>query len=110
MTKNEALKAAIDGKKIFHPEILRPIHFDGNGFVCSEGHDMFMTTFSDDDDWGIYIETVDFFAAWQAYEEGKTIQWGPMRFSKKNEKSASSWAFPRDSIRGKWIILEDEND
>ena len=56
-----------------------------------------------------YIEkvsqTVSFATAWKAYEEGKTIQWGAMRFSKQHEHGG--WPIPRESIRGQWIILED---
>ena len=112
MTKNEALKAAIDGKKVrcLGWQTEEKLLFDGKQFVFinSDGEsDRVYDCLNYSDDWQIVPEFVDFAEAWKAYEDGKTIKSIPC--------DAEYWvtdgivdAFTSEQIRGKWLILEDE--
>lgn len=118
LTKNEALKAAIDGNKIKceswlnknkyiewqkHRFVVRVFGYDDQQDACDS------IALYNNDDWEIILETVDFSTAWQAYEEGKTIR----SLEGDSEYFLSEGivdAFTTQQIRGKWIIWEDNND
>lgn len=111
MTKNEALKAAIDGKKIrlphFHKQEYVVWHETCFAFHYENGH-LEKATFclERNDNWEIVPEYVDFAEAWKAYENGKAIQ---STSSGEKYQNKQYGAFIRvDAIRGKWLILEDE--
>ena len=124
MTKNEALKAAIDGKKIRcleWPNQNGYAIWNGEQFVyfmsnksiycvcdCEFSMPGFIT-------WEIVPEYVDFAEAWKAYDAGKTIKsefWGSCDVITKNKEpirdSIYRWCFTPAEIRGKWLILEDK--
>ena len=114
MTKNEALKAAIDGKKVrlphFHQQEYVVWHETCFAFHYENGH-LEKATFclERNDNWEIVSEYVDFAEAWKAYEAGKTIK----AKSGCTYTSADTCGFAKitmiiDDIRGKWLILEDE--
>lgn len=112
MTKSEALKAAIDGKKVRNTNWSQPdldrIWFNGKQFMFGhEGCELLLDGASDyDTGWEIVPEYVDFATALKAYEAGKTI---------RSEKSGTTYphrnkllrSFDLTDIRGKWLILED---
>ena len=117
MTKNEALKAAIDGKKVkYHGWVGDEcLYFRECGFVFKDKKDrefindkiMCILSGYNDGEWEIVPEYVDFATAWKAYEEGKTIQ---STSSGEKYQNKQCGAFIRiDSIRGKWLILEDNS-
>ena len=116
MTKNEALKAAIDGKKIKCLQWGNQnayVFWSGQNFyhVSNVNGDTDKATvqigFEQFNDWEIVTEYVDFATAWKAYEEGKTIQ---STSSGEKYQNKQCGAFIRiDSIRGKWLILEDNS-
>ena len=110
MTKNEALKAAIDGKKVKHKNWERSyVYWNNCCFTaCYDSHDnhIFMPSSAPLDGWQILPELVSFDEAWKAYEQGKHIVSIP--------GDAEYWdtdgivdAFTSDQIRGKWEILDD---
>lgn len=125
MTKNEALKAAIDGK-----QVKAPLWDDGIYLVWESGTfkiyssylkggaSIYGSRFSEnpvchavDDGWQIVPKYVDFAEAWKAYESGKTIKC--VHYSQQYKKSwftcpAKPCTFTENEIRGKWLILEDE--
>ena len=113
MTKNEALKASIDGKKVRNINWLQPnldrIWFNGKQFMFGhEGCELFLDGASDyDTGWEIVPEYVDFAEAWNAYEEGKCVKsiTGYV-YSLKDESNIDGLLIKE--IRGKWLILEDE--
>lgn len=115
MNKNEALKAAIDGKKIRPLDGCRVeyICFDrqSNRFLLKWTGESAVDTFNGDgwniSDWEIVSEYVDFATAWKAYEVGKIIKGESGKEYQRNEHE-HHWRFSTDDIRGKWIILEDE--
>ena len=121
MTRNEALKAAIDGKKVRLIEWGKNqyLYFDSlrARFYYFDGNEEFATNSMAATDirnphgtWQIVPEYVDFAEAWKAYEEGKTIQSAVSydKYNKKQEQSICFMRFCRKEIRGKWLILEDE--
>lgn len=117
MKKNEALKAAIDGKKVSHKS------WDSNFYITWDGS-LFRTEVGEiyyfkhacDSEWQIVPEYVDFAEAWNAYEKGKKIL--PQRWVKDRKDSdyyqksltltELDRVFTDRDIRGKWLILEDE--
>ena len=123
MSKNEALKAAIDGKKVRNSAFTFSdsyVKWNGTRFVFNGGGgDTSMTEIPYDtvlvfeNHWEIVPEYVDFAEAWKAYENGKGLRsctdghdWikeAETEFGRSNMKS-----FSRNNIRGKWLILEDK--
>ena len=117
MTKNEALKAAIDGKKIRNKCWTTPqdvyIFWDGNKFLFADGFHFQEENMQSriHDGWQIVPEYVDFATAWKAYEEWpdrKTIQDEFGKKYKKIQNGCNFNFFGETAIRGKWLILEDE--
>lgn len=118
MTKNEALKAAIDGKTVRKGSWsgIANLTYGKDGFVLidSDGNKapeetifrLFRTTMSGD--WEIVPNQVDFATAWKAYENGKTVQDMFTDLYNKKEERCRFVNFDSKSIRGKWLILEDE--
>ena len=114
MTKNEALKAAIDGKKIrnklWGSSALDFIWFDGRQFLYGHRHQGCFVpakcAMDSEEDWEIVPEYVDFAEAWKAYESGKAIQ-STISGAKYKQNRIGGQMFITD-IRGKWLILEDE--
>ena len=109
MTKNEALKAAIDGKKIQHNEWANDFYFyfDGNKFCTNSGADFFPSKANKDNVWQIVPEYVSFTEAWKAFENGKIVQ-STQTGNKKKKSDNILQKFDEHEIRGKWLILEDE--
>ena len=122
MTKNEALKAAIDGKKVKceswlnknkyiewqkHRFVVRAFGCDNQQDACDS------ISLYNNDDWQIVYETVDFATAWQAYERGETIQSCVSGRKHKIEslsligESGNMMFMLIHDIRGEWLILED---
>ena len=123
MTRNEALKAAIDGKKVRLIEWGKNqyLYFDSlrARFYYFDGNEEFATNSMAATDirnphgtWQIVPEYVDFAEAWKAYEAGKKIQpeafVNKKAFIKKNFELNFDNSFKESYIRGKWLILEDE--
>lgn len=112
MTRLEAFKRAIDGEKvapIIDVKTFKYIYFDDNScsFKILWKHGMAEAADDswDDRDWEIVANKVDFNTAWKAYEEGYTIKSEKgYRFNKSQEKSLIYMMFPREEIRGEWII------
>ena len=113
MTKNEALKAAIDGGKV-KPELtnlLAYVTFEEKSMTFfahwkDGGKCKFLCNSYKNATWQILPELVSFDEAWKAYESGKTIKSIP--------GDAEHWltdgivdAFTSDQIRGKWQIIDD---
>lgn len=120
MTKNEALKAAIDGKKI------KCLQWGNqNAYVFWSGQNFYHVSKVDGytgeatvqigleqfNDWEIVPEYVDFATEWKAYEEGKMIKCCHYGQSYKkglhDRCPANPIKFSTSEIRGKWLILED---
>lgn len=112
MTKNEALKAAIDGKKIVHPSFCDDsyVYFNGRQFMrsCINPKDDFAIgdSMHPTDGYEIVIEYVGFAEAWEAYEEGKEVKSNSSNWHKRWEHEDTSVLL--SDIRGKWLILEDK--
>lgn len=113
MTKNEALKAAIDGKKVTNRNLREGdyVYWEDNCFMFYSArlneHSRAESSLTLVDGWELVPEYVDFATAWKAYEAGKTIKSIPC--------DAEYWvtdgivdAFTSEQIRGKWLVLEDE--
>jgi len=106
MTKTEALKAAIDGERVY---ILGKndsvyVYWDGHRFLSHDDFDERYTFFDLADyngEWRIVPKTVDFATAWKAYEEGKTIQ-DDEGFTYNEDDDPE---FTSAAIRGPWLIL-----
>ena len=116
MTKTEALKAAIDGKKIRCDEWVNQqayVFWRENCFIHKSeinGNSEQATaqiTYPGFVTWQIVPEYVDFAEAWKAYENGKTIQDMFTHLYNKKEERCRFVDFDSKSIRGKWLILED---
>lgn len=115
MTKNEALKAAIDGKKVRRSTWNEKeyIQFYGGRFVDEDGREITDFSWADSNKWQIVPEYVDFATAFKAYEEGKAIQsvdgdqLGEISVYHKSEKKYFGLCVDAWEIRGKWIILDD---
>ena len=116
MTKIEALKAAIDGKKVSHRSWDSKFYviWDGSIFKTEAGEPYYFKH-SCNVDWFILPELVSFNEAWKAYEEGKAIKsvkWSSVNFIKKEVCNEKGWAFDPDftlaahEIRGDWQILD----
>ena len=115
MTKNEALKAAIDGKKVTFAKKSNVvyIYWDGMQFMS---HDSFGSRPADfklrayeNQDWQIVPEFVDFAEAWKAYDNGKRIRSVASECEWLKSTVGSAYhSFSTTEIRGKWLILEDE--
>lgn len=121
MTKNEALKAAIDGKRVRcleWPNQNGYVKWNGEQFVyfmsnkssycvcdCEFSMPGFIT-------WEIVPECVDFAEAWKAYENGNKVESVFSRIKFKinisNKGNRPQHYFSDREIRGKWLILEDE--
>ncbi len=112
MTKNEALKAAIDGKKIRNKYWIPQdvyIFWDGNGFVFTDGNHFHPEKMQSriNDGWQIAPEYVDFATALKAYRNSATIKSiTGEKYSLKREDE--SLCVNLKEIEGKWLILEDE--
>lgn len=109
MTKNEALKAAIDGKRISHKswDSKFYITWDGSLFRTENGETYYFNH-ACLIDWQIVPDTVDFATAWKAWDrERKTIKSLSSQnvFNKGSNKCSA--IFDAQEIRGQWIILED---
>jgi hypothetical protein len=114
MNKNEALKAAIDGKKIIPKDwnwIGDYIYWNDYKFLFhhANGKEEEIQFVFNNNDWEIVPEYVDFFTAWQAYEEGYRIKHGLLIWCKKYEAddkyNSSIGIFSREQIRSKeWLI------
>lgn len=119
MTKNEALKAAIDGKK------LTSVFWNGSYFAWDENKMEFFGVQSSgkinptwnikeianisSSDWEIVPEYVDFAEAWKAYEDGKRIRSVASECEWLKSTVGSAYhSFSTTEIRGKWLILEDK--
>ena len=114
MTKNEALKAAIDGKKIrlphFHQQEYVVWHETCFAFHYENGH-LEKATFclERNDNWEIVPEYVDFAEAWKAYDNGKRIRSVASECEwLKSTVGLDYHSFSTTEIRGKWLILEDK--
>ena len=107
MTKNEALKATIEGKKVrvktWQEDDVVHFMLDRIGMSVRA----FMDEKIPEANYEIVPEYVDFATAWKAYEAGKIIKGESGKEYQRNEHE-HHWRFSTDDIRGKWIILEDE--
>ena len=114
MTKNEALKEVIDGKKVRNTNWSQPnldrIWFNGKQFMFGhEGCELLLDCASDyDTGWEIVPEYVDFAMAWKAYQKEKVIQ-SVQTGNKKNKSCGILQKFDEFEISGKWLILEDNS-
>ena len=117
MTRNEALKAAIDGKKVKLIEWGKNqyLYFDSlrARFYYFDGNEEFATFSMAETDirnphgtWQIVPEYVDFAEAWKAYQKEKVIQ-SVQTGNKKNKSCGILQKFDEFEISGKWLILED---
>ena len=104
MTKTEALKAAIDGKKV--SVNIFAIKWNGKYFSDDDGLEYCIATLPDNG-WQIVPEYVDFAEAWKAYEKGRVIQ-AAQTGNKKKKLLGLVQMFDEFEIRNKWLILEDE--
>ena len=117
MTKTEALKAAIDGKKIRCDEWVNQqayVFWRENCFIHKSeinGNSERATaqiTYPSFVTWKIVHEYVDFAEAWKAYEQGKRIRsvQSGCTYDKKGEMFTII-IITTVEIRGQWIVLED---
>ena len=111
MTKNEALKAAIDGKKVRNTRWSQPeidsIWFDGRNFRFGNNRVSLVVGSALDYEygWQIVPEYVDFSEAWDAYEAGKAIQAQNSGIT-YHQRNKFLQGFIISDVRGKWLILE----
>ena len=108
MTKTEALKAALDGKKISHKswDSKFYITWDGSLFRTEVG-EIYYFNHACDSEWQIVTEPVDFATALKAYRNSATIKSiTGEKYSLKREDE--SLCVNLKEIEGKWLILEDE--
>lgn len=106
MTKNEALKACIDGKKVRLPywaEDDMYMYFYGSTFRTKGGDVAYLANWSDVG-WQIVSETFDFATAWKAVNQGKGIQ--SKESGKSYYKVYSSVPLYSFEIDGEWLILD----
>ena len=115
MTKNEALKAAIDGKKIRNDRWMPECYlcFKENQFFvigpsAPEGNSLHSNGLAySTGNWQIVPEYVDFAEALKAYRNSATIKSiTGEKYSLKREDE--SLCVNLKEIEGKWLILEDE--
>ena len=116
MTKNEALKAAIDGKKIRCVQWVNQnayVFWSGQNFyhVPKVGGNTETATaqivLEQFNDWQIVPEYVDFATALKAYRNSATIKSiTGEKYSLKREDE--TLCVNLKEIEGKWLILEDE--
>ena len=113
MTKNEALKAAIDGKRVQHESWNNYYYITWDGSVFkTEAGERYYFYHASNVGWQIMPELVSFDEAWKAYEQGKKIQsefWGSVEVVSKGAepKTGYRWCFTPAEIRGQWQILDD---
>lgn len=118
MTKNEALKAAIDGAKVKCNKWIIDglndyVFWDGKRFMYqsrNEPPEEVEDAIDIEDGWEICPKTISFDEAIQAWKQGKRIQssgrdmWGkPMQYQREDNPFP---AFCLSEIRGQWQILE----
>jgi len=122
MKKNEALKLAIDGKKVHHIASPKVYYVFKNGeFMRFDGY-TWLPTYTrsaptckyaiksePEDGWEVVPEYVTFAEAWKAYEDGKEII--SVRFRNSKRKNSiycddKSVRFLPEEIREQWIVLE----
>jgi len=105
MTKNEALKAVIDGERVRHESWTDGayLYYAEFGFVLKPDYKSEITFYdaAHEAGWRIVPKTVDFATAWKAYEEGKTIQ-DDEGFTYNEDDDPE---FTSAAIRGPWLIL-----
>ena len=116
MTKNEALKAAIDGKKVRNERWVPECYlcFKENQFFvigpsAPEGNSLHANGLNySTGKWQIVPEYVDFAYAWKAYEDGKKVQsFKGYVYEKLFNQDRFQVCFTMDEIRGQWQILDD---
>ena len=112
MTKAEALKACLEGKKIrstkWKPD--EYIYFSKSNDCFYNQNDQLknVNNIPHYGDYVIAVMCVDFETAWKAYEFGRKISMDGKSYWSKIGEISSLRAFSPSDIRSKWIILEDD--